>query len=86
MTHNQPVPQNIYDEVLSEGYFLTKHKTTFAKGDKMILSLENTRDETEYSIKTIISEHVNRNNCILLLKPVNVNDLLNVDLSGAVQS
>ncbi len=65
MNHNLTLPASDYNAMA--GHLITKHNPLYATGDKLTVTLEGQREQKEFIIKTIITEHVHKDWCVLLL-------------------
>lgn len=80
MTHKEILDLDHYNSLSLQTHILLKHDPTFAVGDTFIASLKGHRDEREFLITGILKDKVNANFCYLLLKPVNQDDLKDVNV------
>lgn len=67
MTHNLSLHEEQYKEV--EMYIATKHRTTYAAGDTLTVTLDGQREQKTFTIVRVLAEYekVKQAYCILLL-------------------
>lgn len=67
MQHNITLPEDMYNDVRL--YLGTKHKTTYAAGDTLTVTLEGQREQKVFTIVYVLAKgnKVKQHWCILLL-------------------